>query len=123
LKDYVSIKGGNGGVHIKVGVPNRASLLASRAIGGIPGKGQARSGIVTATQMPPDVDFARLARETISAGKDLFPGDLSIAAKAGKASAAVACAKASRHHPMSSRSSQDSQDYRHSDACGVEREK
>ena len=90
MKDYVKTKDDNGGVHINVGIPNRAFVLAARAIGGRSWEGAGKIWYMAATQkIAADADFAKFAHETVSVAKELYPGDPSIAARVGKAWADV----------------------------------
>jgi Zn-dependent metalloprotease len=90
MKDYVKTDDDNGGVHINVGIPNRAFVLAARAVGGRSWEGVGKIWYIVATQKTaPDADFAKFAHETVSVAKELYPRDPTIAARVQKAWADV----------------------------------
>src|ERR1700724_3217828 len=86
MKDYVQTTSDNGGVHTNSGIPNRAFVLAARAIGGHSWEKTGKIWYVTLTErLTGTADFAKCATETVSVARDLFPADSSIAAKVAKA--------------------------------------
>jgi Zn-dependent metalloprotease len=86
MKDYVQTELDNGGVHINSGIPNRAFVLAAKAIGGHSWEKTGKIWYVTLTQrLKGKSGFADCARETVSVARDLFPEDPSIAEKVAKA--------------------------------------
>ncbi len=90
MKDYVQSSFDNGGVHINSGIPNRAFVLAAKAIGGHSWEIAGKIWYHTLTErLTGTADFAKCAAETVSVARDLFPGDASIAAKVAKAWADV----------------------------------
>ncbi len=90
MKDYVETTLDNGGVHINSGIPNRAFVLAAKAIGGKSWEKAGKIWYVTLTErLTGNADFAKCATETVSVARDLFPEDSSIAAKVAKAWADV----------------------------------
>jgi cell division protein FtsB len=96
MKDYVHTEEDNGGVHTNSGIPNRAFVLAAKAIGGHSWEKAGKIWYVTLTErLTGDADFAKCATETVSVARDLFPEDPSIAAKVAKAWADVGLSTAS----------------------------
>jgi Zn-dependent metalloprotease len=90
MKDYVQTDSDNGGVHTNSGIPNRAFVLAAKAIGGNSWEKSGKIWYVTLTErLTGTADFAKCAAETVSVARDLFPEDSSIAAKVAKAWADV----------------------------------
>ena len=90
MKDYVQTEADNGGVHTNSGIPNRAFVLAAKAIGGNSWEKTGKIWYVTLTErLTGNADFAKCATETVSVARDLFPEDSSIAAKVAKAWADV----------------------------------
>jgi Zn-dependent metalloprotease len=90
MKDYVQTAADNGGVHTNSGIPNRAFVLAAKAIGGHSWEKTGKIWYVTLTERLTGNDgFEKCARETVSVARDLFPRDPSIAAKVAKAWADV----------------------------------
>jgi Zn-dependent metalloprotease len=86
MKDYVQTTSDNGGVHTNSGIPNRAFVLAAKAIGGNSWEKAGKIWYVTLTErLTGTADFAKCATETVSVARDLFPADSSIAAKVAKA--------------------------------------
>lgn len=82
MKDYVHTDSDHGGVHTNSGIPNRAFVLAAKAIGGNSWEKTGKIWYVTLTQrLTGTADFAKCATETISVARDLFPDDPTIAAK------------------------------------------
>jgi hypothetical protein len=76
----------NGGVHINSGIPNRAFVLAAKAIGGRSWEVTGRIWYVTLTErLTASADFEKCARETVSVARDLYPNDPSIAGKIAQA--------------------------------------
>ena len=76
LKDYVQTESDNGGVHINSGIPNRAFVLAAKAIGGRSWEVTGKTWYVTLTErLNSSGDFEKCARETLSVARDLFPND------------------------------------------------
>ena len=90
MKDYVQTTSDNGGVHTNSGIPNRAFVLAAKAIGGHSWEKTGKIWYVTLTErLTGNAGFAKCATETVSVARDLFPEDSSIAAKVAKAWADV----------------------------------
>jgi Zn-dependent metalloprotease len=90
MSDYNPTEEDSGGVHTNSGIPNRAFVLAAKDIGGKAWEIAGKIWYVTLTErLTPTADFAKAAAETISAARDLFPNDASIAAKVAKAWATV----------------------------------
>jgi Thermolysin metallopeptidase, alpha-helical domain/Thermolysin metallopeptidase, catalytic domain len=88
MQDYVNLPDDddNGGVHINSGIPNRAFVLAAKAIGGRSWEVTGKIWYVVLTErLTSAADFAKCAAETISVARDLFPADPSISAKVAKA--------------------------------------
>jgi Zn-dependent metalloprotease len=86
MEDYVYTEKDNGGVHINSGIPSRAFVLAAKAIGGYSWEKTAKICYVTLTErLTENSDFAKCAAATVSVARDLYPEDLSIAEKVGKA--------------------------------------
>ena len=67
MADFVVTTDDNGGVHLNSGIPNRAFVLAARAIGGLSwsGAGQIWYDALT-SGLPADSDFATFAAATVS---------------------------------------------------------
>jgi Zn-dependent metalloprotease len=94
MKDYVQTDADFGGVHINSGIPNRAFVLAAKAIGGHSWEKAGKIWYVTLTErLTGNADFVKCATETVSVARDLFPEDSSIAAKVAKAWADVGVLK------------------------------
>jgi Zn-dependent metalloprotease len=90
MQHYVQTDSDNGGVHTNSGIPNRAFVLAAKAIGGNSWEKSGKIWYVTLTErLTGTADFAKCAAETVSVARDLFPEDSSIAAKVAKAWADV----------------------------------
>jgi len=90
MRDYVQTDSDNGGVHINSGIPNRAFVLAAKAIGGKSWDTAGKIWYHTLTErLTGTADFAKCATETVSVARDLFPQDATIAAKVAKAWADV----------------------------------
>jgi subtilisin family serine protease len=86
MRDYVRTDDDHGGVHINSGIPNKAFVLAARAIGGKAWEKIGKVWYKTLTErLTSSADFAKCASETVSAARDLFPDDASIAAKIAQA--------------------------------------
>jgi hypothetical protein len=86
MKDYVQTQDDNGGVHINSGIPNKAFVLAAKAIGGRAWEVTGKIWYVTLTErLTSSADFEKCARETISVARDLFPSNPSIAATIAQA--------------------------------------
>ncbi len=86
MKDYVRTTDDDGGVHINSGIPNRAFVLAAKAIGGRAWEVTGKIWYVTLTErLTSTADFGKCADETISVARDLFPDDPSIARKVAEA--------------------------------------
>ena len=68
MADYVDTADDNGGVHLNSGIPNRAFVLAARAIGGESWSGAGRIWYAALTSgLSADSDFATFAAATVSA--------------------------------------------------------
>ena len=74
VDDYVDTTDDNGGVHINSGIPNRAFVLAARAIGTLTDGGSAAEGAgrvwydaLTGGSVRSDADFAAFAAATVAA--------------------------------------------------------
>jgi subtilisin len=86
MKDYVKTTDDDGGVHINSGIPNRAFVLAAKAIGGRAWDVTGKIWYVTLTErLTSTADFRKCAEETISVARDLYPNDISIAQKVADA--------------------------------------
>ncbi len=86
MKDYVKTTDDDGGVHINSGIPNRAFLLAAKAIGGRAWDVTGKIWYVTLTErLTSTADFRKCAEETVSVARDLYPNDISIAQKVANA--------------------------------------
>jgi Zn-dependent metalloprotease len=86
MKDYFQTDSDNGGVHTNSGIPNRAFVLAAKAIGGHSWEKTGKIWYVTLTErLTGNAGFAKCATETVSVARDLFPDDPSIAEKVAKA--------------------------------------
>jgi Zn-dependent metalloprotease len=71
MKDYVETTEDNGGVHINSGIPNRAFVLAAKAIGGQTWSGAGRIWYDALTSgLAADSDFATFAAATVAAAGD-----------------------------------------------------
>jgi Zn-dependent metalloprotease len=67
MADYVETTDDSGGVHINSGIPNRAFVIAARAIGGESWSGAGRIWFAALTSgLDKDSDFATFARTTIA---------------------------------------------------------
>jgi Zn-dependent metalloprotease len=68
MEDYVDTTDDNGGVHLNSGIPNRAFVLAARAIGGDSWSGAGRIWFAALTSgIRADTDFAGFAQATVDA--------------------------------------------------------
>jgi hypothetical protein len=86
MNDYVNTTDDNGGVHINSGIPNKAFVLAAKAIGGNSWDVCGHIWYVTLTErLTADGDFEKCARETVSVARDSYPADPTIAAKIAQA--------------------------------------
>jgi Zn-dependent metalloprotease len=86
MRDFVQTMSDNGGVHINSGIPNRAFVLAAKAIGGRSWDITGKIWYVTLTErLTGAADFRKCAQETISVARDLYPQDPSIASRVAKA--------------------------------------
>jgi subtilisin family serine protease len=82
MNDYVTTEDDHGGVHINSGIPNRAFVLAARAIGGNSWEAPGAVWYKTLTErLTSGADFRKCAEETVSVARDLYPGDPTIAQK------------------------------------------
>ena len=71
MADYVETTDDNGGVHINSGIPNRAFVLAAKAIGGDSWSGAGRIWYDALTSgLAADSDFATFAAATVAAAGD-----------------------------------------------------
>ena len=72
MDDFVQTRDDNGGVHINSGIPNRAFVLAARAIGGSAAEGAGRIwyAALTSGDVGTDADFGSFAAATIAAAGD-----------------------------------------------------
>jgi Zn-dependent metalloprotease len=71
MADYVDTTDDNGGVHLNSGIPNRAFVLAARAIGGDSWSGAGKIWYAALTSgIPADTDFAAFAEATVAAAGD-----------------------------------------------------
>jgi hypothetical protein len=90
MKDYVNLPddplSDNGGVHTNSGIPNKAFVLAAKAIGGKSWEVTGKIWYVTLTErLTSSADFAKCASATISVARDLFPSDSTIASRVAQA--------------------------------------
>lgn len=86
MRDYDHTDEDSGGVHTNSGIPNRAFVLAARAIGGNAWETTGKIWYVTLTErLTATANFAKAAAATISVARDLFPHDASIATKVSQA--------------------------------------
>ena len=86
MRDFVDTTADNGGVHTNSGIPNRAFVLAAKALGGHSWDVAGKIWYATLTErLTAAADFRKCAQETISVARDLFPQDLSIASRVAKA--------------------------------------
>lgn len=69
MADYVETSDDNGGVHLNSGIPNRAFVLAARAVGGTSwdGAGRIWMSALDGPDVGPRTDFAGFAAATIAA--------------------------------------------------------
>ena len=68
LADFVETTDDNGGVHLNSGIPNRAFVLAAKAVGGDSWSGAGRIWYAALTSgISPDSDFAAFAAATVAA--------------------------------------------------------
>jgi len=80
MSNYVDTADDHGGVHINSGIPNRAFVLAAKAIGGRSWDVMGKVWYTTLTErLTSTSDFRKCANETVSVARDLFPADASIA--------------------------------------------
>ena len=72
MDDFVETSDDNGGVHINSGIPNRAFVLAARAVGGASAEGAGRIwyAALTSGRLAPDADFAAFAAATVAEAGD-----------------------------------------------------
>ncbi len=71
MKDYVETTDDNGGVHLNSGIPNRAFVLAAKAIGGETWSGAGKIWYDALTSgLAADSDFATFAAATVAAAGD-----------------------------------------------------
>lgn len=71
MADFVVTADDNGGVHLNSGIPNRAFVLAARAIGGLSWSGAGRIWFAALTSgLDEDSEFATFAAATIEAAGD-----------------------------------------------------
>ncbi len=77
MDDYVDTTDDNGGVHINSGIPNRAFVLAARAIGALSDRGSAAEGAgrvwydaLTGGSLDSGADFAVFAAATVAAAQN-----------------------------------------------------
>lgn len=72
MRDYVDTTDDNGGVHLNSGIPNRAFVLAARAVGGSAAEGAGRIwyAALTSRGLGRDADFATFAAATVAAAGD-----------------------------------------------------
>jgi Zn-dependent metalloprotease len=77
MDDYVHTTDDNGGVHINSGIPNRAFVLAARAIGGSAAEGAGRVwyDALTGGSVEPDADFVAFAAATIATASRIGGAD------------------------------------------------
>lgn len=75
LGDFVHTADDNGGVHLNSGIPNRAFVLAARAIGGRTWEGAGRvwHTALTGGGVGPRTDFAGFAAATVAAAEQVAP--------------------------------------------------
>ncbi|MCU5773971.1 M4 family metallopeptidase [Erwiniaceae bacterium BAC15a-03b] len=85
MRDYITTREDNGGVHLNSGIPNRAFYLAAKALGGHSWEqaGYAWYDTVCDKALPQDADFATFAQFTILHGQQRF--DKSVAQAIEKA--------------------------------------
>ncbi len=68
MVDFVVTSDDNGGVHLNSGIPNRAFVIAARAVGGESWSGAGRIWYAALTSgLDPDADFATFAAATVEA--------------------------------------------------------
>ena len=71
MADYVDTTDDNGGVHTNSGIPNRAFVLAAKAVGGESWSGAGRIWYAALTSgLAADTDFATFAAATVAAAGD-----------------------------------------------------
>ena len=72
MDDFVQTTDDNGGVHINSGIPNRAFVLAARAVGGTSAEGAGRIwyAALTSGDIAARSDFASFAAATVAAAGD-----------------------------------------------------
>ena len=71
MSDYIETTSDNGGVHLNSGIPNRAFVIAARAIGGESWQGAGRIWYAALTSgLAPRTDFATFARATVAAAAE-----------------------------------------------------
>jgi subtilisin len=86
MRDYVQTSDDDGGVHINSGIPNRAFVLAAKAIGGRAWDVTGKIWYLTLTErLTSTADFRKCAEQTVSVARDLFADDTSIAQKVAEA--------------------------------------
>ncbi|NYG54783.1 protealysin inhibitor emfourin [Nocardioides perillae] len=75
LDDFVVTTDDNGGVHLNSGIPNRAFVLAARAVGGRTweGAGAVWHAALLSGDLGPRTDFAGFAAATVSAAERVLP--------------------------------------------------
>ena len=72
MDDFVDTADDNGGVHLNSGIPNRAFVIAARAVGGSAAEGAGRIWYraLSSGRLEPDADFAAFAAATVAAAGD-----------------------------------------------------
>ena len=71
MADYVDTTDDNGGVHLNSGIPNRAFVIAAKAVGGESWSGAGKIWYAALTSgIAPDSDFASFAAATVTAAGD-----------------------------------------------------
>ena len=105
MDDFVRTRDDNGGVHINSGIPNRAFVLAARAIGGTSAEGAGRIwyAALTSGDVGTDADFVSFAAATVAAAGDHADAvreawqQVGVGAGAGAGAGAPAASTAGRH--------------------------
>jgi len=105
MDDFVQTTDDNGGVHINSGIPNRAFVLAARAVGGTSAEGAGRIwyAALTSGDIAADSDFASFAAATVAAAGDQADGvreawqQVGVTPGAGSAPGATAPALSTGH--------------------------
>jgi hypothetical protein len=72
MDDFIETVDDNGGVHLNSGIPNRAFVLAARAVGGTSAEGAGRIwyAALTSGDVASDADFPSFAAATVAAAGD-----------------------------------------------------